>query len=442
MVTDELLLEQALDRAAAGGARQAEVFFAEGASDSVDFEANRLQGIDSSSSRGLGIRVLVEGRLGFSSTSILDRVEDAVDAALDTARLTEVEKPGFDLPAGEPIEADISDPAVAGIGVDELMEFGRKAVDRLRPLADGVLAGAGASRWTSHGEIANSAGLRRSCRKSGWQFHAAAQRVEGTSILWCYDGSASMHRDVDVDEAIETTAQKLRQSLKEGVLPAGRHPVVLTPAALSSLLGSLRLGIGARAIYRKTSPLTGRLGEQVLSQLLTIHDDIRPEAGMAGAPFDDEGIAAARLTVLQAGVLETYLADLRNASRLGIQPGRASRAGYASAPFPGSRNWLVEPGDAPLAELLAQAAGGLIVDSLMGMHGSNLVNGDFSANVGLGFAIGPGGETLYRVKDAAIAGNVYELLGARLQALSAERKWGYSGSELMPWALVEGVPIA
>ena len=78
----------------------------------------------------------------------------------------------------------------------------------------------------------------------------------------------------------------------------------------------------------------------------------------------------------------------------------------------------------------------------MGMHGSNLVNGDFSANVGLGFAIGPGGETLYRVKDAAIAGNVYELLGARLQALSAERKWGYSGSELMPWALVEGVPIA
>ena len=98
-------------------------------------------------------------------------------------------------------------------------------------------------------------------------------------------------------------------------------------------------------------------------------------------------------------------------------------------------------GPRPLSELLAAAEGGVLVDSLLGMHGSNLANGDFSANVGLGFAIGPGGEIQYRVKDAAIAGNFYELLGDRLVDLSADRRRGYSGSELLPWALCADVPV-
>ena len=99
------------------------------------------------------------------------------------------------------------------------------------------------------------------------------------------------------------------------------------------------------------------------------------------------------------------------------------------------------PGTTPLEELMSEAEGGLLVDSLLGMHGSNLANGDFSANIGLGFAIGAGGEIQFRVKDAAIAGNFYELLGDRLLGLSAERRWGYSGTELLPSALCADVAI-
>jgi PmbA protein len=201
------------------------------------------------------------------------------------------------------------------------------------------------------------------------------------------------------------------------------------------------MGISGAAVYRKTSPLAGRLGERILSPNVTLIDDLRPEAGRAGAPFDDEGIAADRRVLVDAGVLRGYLCDLRHAARLGHVAGRASRAGYASMPFPGSGNQLVEPGEEPLAQLLARAEGGIVVDSLLGMHGSNLANGDFSANVGLGFAVGPGGETLHRVKDVAIAGNVYDLLGDRLESFSVERKWGFGGSELLPWALCSDVAL-
>lgn len=439
MATD--LIERALERARRGGAEQAEVYLAESSGDSVDFSNNRLADISSSSSRGVGVRVLVGGRIGFSSTSIMDGVGDAVDAALATALLTNAQDRPFTLPGKGSVDTDISDPAVEGITVAELMAMGSTAVERLRPLADGILAGAGAGRSTSQVWIGNSAGLRSSYRKSSWSFFALAQRVEGTSVLWCYDGGASLHRDLDVDAAIEGAAVKVRQSLREGRMPSGPRPVLFTPAGLAALLPALHSAVGAPAVYRRTSPLTGRLGERVLSDLVTIVDDLRPEAGRGGVPFDDEGVPAGPLAIFSSGILQNFIADLRYAARLDLQGGRGRRGGYTGAPSPAAGNWAMAEGKAPLAELLARAEGGLLVDSLLGMHGSNLANGDFSANVGLGFAIGPGGEVQYRVKDAAIAGNVYDLLGDRLLALSSERRRTSSGSDLLPWALMRDVPI-
>jgi PmbA protein len=436
------LIEVALERAARSGADQAEAFYVESVSESADYENNRLAGIDSSSSRGIGIRVIAGGRVGFSATSVLDRVDDAVEAAITTARLTEPERSPFLLPAGPSLVADISDPEVEAITVAELVEMGRITVDRLKPLADGLLAGAGAGRATATVRIGNSAGLRSGCRRSSWSFFALAQRVEGTSVLWCHDGGASMHRDIDVDAAIEGAAEKIRQSLKEGRLPSGPRPVVFTPAALGAILTSLHSAVGAPSVYRKISPLTDRLGDKVLSTKVTIVDDSRPEAGRAGSPFDDEGLPASEFPIIEEGMLRNFIADLRFAARLDLTPGRGRRAGYSTAPFPAATNWAMSGGARPLSELLAAAEGGVLVDSLLGMHGSNLANGDFSANVGLGFSIGPGGEIQYRVKDAAIAGNFYELLGDRLVELSADRRRGYSGSELLPWALCADVPVA
>lgn len=435
------LLEAALGEARRGGAEQAEAYFVESASDSVDFENNRLAGIDSSSSRGIGIRVFLDNRIGFASTSALDELPATVAAALDTARLTRREPAELRLPAGPSITAGISDPEVEAMDLADFLEMGRAALGRLTPLADGVLAGAGAGRSVATVAIANTNGLTSHCRRSGWYFSAVAQRVEGTSVLWCHDGSSSRHRDLDVDETIENVATKVRQSLREGRLGTGARPVVFTPAAVSALLSSLHSGVAAPAVHRGTSPLAGRLGERVLNPMVTITDDLRPEAGRAGMPFDDEGIPAAELPLIEAGVLKNFVADLRFAARLGCPPGRGRRGGYASAPAPAAGNWLMSPGEQPLASLLERASGGLMVDSLLGMHGSNLANGDFSASVGLGFALGPGGEILYRVKDAAIAGNFYQLFGEDLVGLSVERRRTYSGSALLPWALAARVAV-
>ena len=442
MATDgAALAEEAVELALRGGAEQADAYYSAGSSDSVSFDNNRLAQISSGSSRGIGVRVLQGGRVGFSSTSLLDRLPDTVDAALAAARLTTPQEAAFELP-GEARGSDLVDAGVDGIQVDELVDLGRHAVETLRQVADGVLAGAGLGRYRSHVELANSRGLRAGYSRSGWYVSFIAQRVEGTSIVRCYDGAAYNHRDIDSAAVLAGVTEKLLGSLNEGRLEAGHRPVLFTPAALSSLLAAVRMGLSGAAVHRQTSPLAGRLGEPVLSEKLTLHDDLRPESGRAGAPFDDEGLPADLRTPIEAGVLRGYNCDLRYGARLGLPAGRASRAGYASMPHPGSGNQLLEPGERALAELMSEAEGGLLFDSLLGMHGSNLMNGDFSANVGLGFAIGRGGETLYRVKDAAIAGNVYDLLGPKLVGLSRERRRGAAGTEVLPWALIGDVPLA
>lgn len=76
-----------------------------------------------------------------------------------------------------------------------------------------------------------------------------------------------------------------------------------------------------------------------------------------------------------------------------------------------------------------------------GCTAPNSPTATFSASVGLGFPLGPGGEVLYRVKDAAIAGNFYELVRDSLVALSAESRRSYSGSSLLPWALAANVAV-
>jgi len=67
---------------------------------------------------------------------------------------------------------------------------------------------------------------------------------------------------------------------------------------------------------------------------------------------------------------------------------------------------------------------GLLVDHVMGLGQSNIMNGDFSVNVSLGYKI-ENGEIVGRVKDAMLAGNVYDAL-PRIEAVGSEPEWTHS----------------
>ncbi len=147
-------------------------------------------------------------------------------------------------------------------------------------------------------------------------------------------------------------------------------------------------------------------------------------------PFDDEGVPAQRLSLVEAGVVRQFLYDLQTAGMAGrVSTGSAERSA-TGLPAPDISVLVVAPGNTARADLLASIDEGIVVEEMIGSNQGNVLGGDFSGNVLLGFKI-ERGRIAGRVKDTMVAGNVYDVLGD-LQGISIEREW-IGGSICAPW---------
>ena len=130
--------------------------------------------------------------------------------------------------------------------------------------------------------------------------------------------------------------------------------------------------------------------------------------GVASRPFDAEGVAVARKTLVADGILASWMLDARSARQLNLQPtGHAARS-TGSAPSPSSSNLYLVPGSRSPAEMISEIKQGLYVTELLGM-GVNGVTGDYSRGAS-GLWI-ENGNLSYPVSEITIAGNLRAMFG-------------------------------
>jgi PmbA protein len=172
------------------------------------------------------------------------------------------------------------------------------------------------------------------------------------------------------------------------------------------LLRSLAGAIAGPALYHRASFLLGKLGEQIASSAVTVIDDPLRRAGLASRPFDGEGVASKRLTVVEGGVLKSYLLDSYSARRLDLRPtGHAARSA-GDAPTVSPTNFYLAPGPHTPEAIVASIPRGLYVTELIGF-GVNHVTGDYSRGAA-GLWI-EHGELTHAVEEVTIAGNLLEM---------------------------------
>src|SRR5262249_29453372 len=149
-------------------------------------------------------------------------------------------------------------------------------------------------------------------------------------------------------------------------VPTTECPVVFDPDTAASLLRHLASAISGTSLYRRASFLLDRLGERIAAPIVTVIDDPLRPGGAASRPFDAEGVASRRRTVLRAAVLDTSLLDPYSARRLGLRPtGHASR--YAGdAPVVAPTNFFMEAGPHAPEALVRSVSAGLFVTELIG----------------------------------------------------------------------------
>ena len=183
-------------------------------------------------------------------------------------------------------------------------------------------------------------------------------------------------------------------------------------------------------------------GPRSAPRLLSIHDDGLDPGGPAASPFDGEGIARTRNALIEAGTLKTFLFDTYTARRGGVSStASAGRGGYRGVPHVSSSNLVVATGSLGLDELLAEAAEGVFITDVAGLHsGVNPVTGVFSVGAS-GRAI-RGGELAEPVREFTIASDLVSMLGA-VRATGAESRWvPFGGSVSTPPLLIGEMTVA
>ena len=412
----------------------------------VAFEWGRLKSAGTTEEAGTNLRVRHRGRVGVAGTTATDAAPDAlVGRALASAELGEELDLVFPSPAPLATLATFYDRA-ASASLDQLIGIGRSLLDRLT--RDGCRINVTIERETSTTRVANSAGASGEYRGTGFGVSADVWRIAGDDVLVVSDAFEAA--DVPSDEALEALVTSINARLDRAlrvVAPSeGALPVVFTPAGLSALMLPVTQGLSGKAVLQGISPFGAKLGEQLFDARFSLSDDPLRVGRAASRPVDDECVRSRTTCLVERGVVQRFIYDLETAARAKTEStGNGQRAIFGK-PVPAYTNLVLGVGDQVSVEtrpqlgggLLGEIRDGLLVDELIGVGQGNVTGGAFSHPVALAYRV-ERGEITGRVKDAAVAGNAYELW-KRVGGFGNDARWW--GSRWAPSVLFEGVSVA
>ena len=440
--TIETIMAMLLDSAKKHGADAADAVVAGGISEEVSVRLGKLESIERSEDRNIGLRVFVDGRNAVISTASTDQssIDELAERAVSMARLAPPD-PYAGLAEAELLAKDIPDL--------DLMDHTVPSSDMLKDLAFSVeeaarattgitnSEGGSASYGTSEIMLATSNGFSSQYERSGFSISTVALAEHNGKMERDYDFSSAVHFS-DLRPAAEVGASAAQRTLaKLGAIKAktGSFPVIYDQRVSSSISGHIASAINGAAIARGTSFLKDRMDEQITSANISITDDPLRPRGAGSSTFDGEGLPRRKRLMLEDGVLKGWLLDLASARQLNLDPtGNASR-GVSSAPSPSTSNWIMSPGTISRDELIADIEEGFLITELIGSSVS-LITGDYSRGAS-GFWIENGALT-YPVTEATIAGNLKEML----MAITAADDLDFSRSNVTPSLRIDGMTIA
>lgn len=412
-------------------AEWAEVFSISEEETPVAFEANRLRSIEARQTRGLALRVVSQGRIGLASSSHLENPQALVDDALATARFGAQAALAYPTQRVAESGLDLYDGAAEAWSVDAMVQLGQQMVDRVRAHGEDLLVDVDVRRGAGTVTVMNTSGGFATYRKTTVSIGLHANRTRADDILDIYESDAACHLKALVpDRLLAALLGKLELAGDIAPVRTGNLPVIFTPKGVAmTLLAPLSGALSGKAVLEGTSPLAGRLGEDMFDPSFSLIDDGLVPGMPASAPVDHEGVPTRRTRLIEGGRLSAYYYDLQTAGRAGTESTGNGLRGLGSLPTPSPHALRIPAGQAAYEDMLADVDEGLVVDQTMGAWAGNLLSGDFSGNVHLGFRI-ERGRLVGRVKDTMVAGNVFRAL-QRLAGIGSRADW-VSGQAEVP----------
>jgi PmbA protein len=421
-------LESLLNLVSRRGIDQAEVYQVSSQSQPVFFEGNRLKQLESCQSVGTALRLWRDNRPGLAVAYGRIEPELLIDKAIALSQLNKPET--IEL---APPRQTIHDLTGVRASVKDLIAIGNEAIIKLREEYPELICSAELEFEQESTTLINSQGLNCHYDESGLSYSLGAELIRGEDFLGVFDGEYSKS-ELNLEPIIEQIIRRLDWAKRNVTPPQGKVPVLLTANAATLLWSTVSSALNGKRVKEASSPWSNSAQKLVVSEKISLAQvpDLQPY----DCPFDDEGMPTQKLNLITKGILNHFYCDRTIARELNLKPtGNGFRPALDTYPSPSLVNLIVAPGNYSFSELIAKLDRGIIVDQMLG--GGADISGDFSVNIDLGYRVA-NGKITGRVKDTAIAGNVYQIL-KQVVALGSDSIW--DGSCFTPSLIVEGISV-
>ena len=410
------LSEKLLKKCLKAGADAAEVFIQTSRNLSVNILRSEVETIEEASSGGVGFRVFVDGRMGFSHCNDFGSkaLEDTIARAVSLARLSSPDEANvLTGDRGITLVADLYDPMIASESLETkigmALELEKAAMKDPRITKS---AGAGYGENESEIFIANSNGILKSCKSSACSLGVSVVAEKGNqkNTGGEYSTRVFFHDLPDPEKIAAKASRKAIELLDPIMIKTQKAAIIIDPDVARGILGGIITAINGERVLQGASFLRDQMNRQFASSLLTITDDGTMPGSTGSSPFDGEGVPTVRNTIVDKGILRSFIYNTRAARRAGTEStGNAVRSGFSSLPGIGTHKIYLDPGDHSRSEIIASTVKGLLVLELTG-YGIDPVSGNFSGGAS-GLWIEKG-EIIHPVKGVTIAGKAFDILNA------------------------------
>jgi PmbA protein len=410
------LTEKLVKKSLSLGANAAEVFLETSRNLSVNVLKAEIETIEEASSQGVGFRVFVDGKMGFSHCNDLsDRsLESTISKAIAFAKLSSPDENNIltDDKGITNVEG-LFDPGIAAVPMEQKIKMALD-LEKLAMSDSRITKSSGAGFGESESEIfiANSNGLLKSFKSSGCSIGVSVVAEKGDQKN---TGDESCSRVfiaelLPLEQVAAEASKKAWELLDPVMVGTQKASVIFDPDVARALIGGIIAAINGERVLQGASFLKDFLGKQFASSLLTIIDDGTRPRSLASAPFDGEGVPTIKNILVQNGVLKSFIYNTKAAKRAGVKStGNASRGGFSSLPGIGTHNLSLEAGKHSRNEIIAATKKGLLLKEVTG-YGIDSVSGNFSGGA-TGFWVEKG-QIVHPVKGLTIAGRASDILNA------------------------------
>ncbi|HZK58141.1 MAG TPA: TldD/PmbA family protein [Clostridia bacterium] len=365
---------------------------------------------------GISFRGVYNKQMGYSYTEKIDEsaIEVLVEMARENAEIVENEEEETIFKGSKEYkEIDLCSDGLAEVPIDKKLDF-IKELEREAYSVDNRVINVNDCIYNDYENergLYNTKGLDKN-EKSNFALSYISVIVQENNEIQNADAFKICRdfRDFNTESLAKRAADRALSYLGAKPVKSKTYNILLENIASADLLKTFSGIFSADNVQKGRSLLKGKLGEAIGSMPLTIIDDPFMVDGVAGRSFDSEGVASEKMSLVEEGILQGLLHNLKTAKKDGVEStGHGYKSSYKGSMTVAPSNLYIQPGLNTYGDMVLSMDEGLIITELQGLHsGANTISGDFSL-AAKGYYI-KNGKIERPVNQITIAGNFYQVL--------------------------------